>query len=237
MFKQIDRLQHDRPERAAFQAYARAKLRPVLDRIGWDAPRPEGDGIGALRAQLVRTLGRFGDEEVLTEARHRFAALQQRPQSLRPSLRDADHPARRHRGRPQHLRHAAGPCPQILGPRARALLCGGRERARSGAGAGDAQSAACERTAVERDRQHAQRDGLGRRPRRAGLGIRAQELQDAGRPAGLVVPQLLRSEPDEELQRPVAVPTNWRASRRCTQAPVPARPPRRRKATSGSTPT
>ena len=89
VLKQIDRLQLNRPGRAAFQAHARAKLRPVLDRIGWDAPRPEGDGTGALRAELIRTLGRLGDEEVLTEARHRFAAFQQRPQSLRPNLRDA----------------------------------------------------------------------------------------------------------------------------------------------------
>ena len=60
VLKQIDRLQLNRPERAAFQAHARAKLRPVLDRITWDAPRPEGDGTGALRAELVRTLGRLG---------------------------------------------------------------------------------------------------------------------------------------------------------------------------------
>jgi aminopeptidase N len=89
VLKQIDRLQHNRSERATFQTHARAKLRPVLDRIGWGAPRPEGDGTGALRAQLVRALGQFGDEEILTEAKHRFAAFQQRPESLRPSLRDA----------------------------------------------------------------------------------------------------------------------------------------------------
>ena len=60
VLKQIDRLQLNRPERAAFQAHARAKLRPVLDRIGWDAPRPEGDGTGALRARTgshARTAG------------------------------------------------------------------------------------------------------------------------------------------------------------------------------------
>ena len=89
VFKQIDRFQYDRPERAAFRDFARAKLRPVLDRIGWDSPRPEGNGVGALRNELIRTLGRFGDEEVLTEAVHRFSVLQQRPQSVRPGLRDA----------------------------------------------------------------------------------------------------------------------------------------------------
>lgn len=89
VFKQIDRLEYGRPERAAFQAYARTKLRPVLDRIGWDTPRPEGNGVGTLRNELVRTLGRFGDEEVLAESRHRFSVLQQQPQSLRPGMRDA----------------------------------------------------------------------------------------------------------------------------------------------------
>ena len=89
VFKQIDRLEYGRPERTAFQNYARARLRPVLDRIGWDTPRPEGNGVGALRNELVRTLGRFSDEEVLSEAVHRFSVLQQQPQSLRPGLREA----------------------------------------------------------------------------------------------------------------------------------------------------
>jgi aminopeptidase N len=90
VIKQIDRLQYNRPGRAAFQAHARAKLRPVLDRIGWGRSNPQGDGIGALRAELIRTLGRLGDEEVLAEARHRFAAFQEKPeQRPRPNLRDA----------------------------------------------------------------------------------------------------------------------------------------------------
>ena len=89
VFKEIDRLQYGRPERAAFQAYARLKLRAVLDRITWDAPRPDGDGTIALRAQLVQTLGEFGDGEVLSEARHRFEVFLQKPASLRPGLREA----------------------------------------------------------------------------------------------------------------------------------------------------
>ncbi len=89
VFKEIDRLQYGRPERAAFQAYARLKLRAVLDRVTWDAPRPDGDGTIALRAQLVQTLGEFGDGEVLTEARHRFEVFVQKPASLRPGLREA----------------------------------------------------------------------------------------------------------------------------------------------------
>ena len=202
VIKQIDRLQYDRPGRAAFQAHARAKLRPVLDRIGWDPSVPQGDGTGALRAELIRTLGRLGDEEVLAEAKRRFAAFRQSPeQRPRPNLRDAIVRLAGISADRSYLRHAARPCPQVLRTRARAILCGGRERARSGAGAGYAQPAAHARSAFERDREHAQCDGVGWRPRRTRLGVRAQEFQVAGRSAGLVVPQLFRSQPDEEFQR------------------------------------
>ncbi len=87
--KRLDHLQHGRPERRAFQAYARAKLRPVLDRLTWDEARPDADGAGPLRARLIRTLGEFGDEEVLAEAKRRFAAFLRDPAALRPGLRDA----------------------------------------------------------------------------------------------------------------------------------------------------
>ena len=87
--KRLDHLQRNRPERPAFQAYARAKLRPVLDRLGWDEPRPDADGAGPLRARLIRILGELGDEEVLAEARRRFAAFLRDPAALRPGLRDA----------------------------------------------------------------------------------------------------------------------------------------------------
>jgi aminopeptidase N len=88
-FKEIDRLQRDRPERAAFQAYARAKLRPVLDRMTWDRPTNDGNGSGRLRPAVIRYLGELGDEDVLAEAKRRFAAFQQDPASLRQGLREA----------------------------------------------------------------------------------------------------------------------------------------------------
>ena len=87
--KRLDHLQRNRPERPAFQAYARAKLRPVLDRLTWDEPRPDADGAGPLRARLIRILGELGDEDVLAEARRRFAAFLRDPAALRPGLRDA----------------------------------------------------------------------------------------------------------------------------------------------------
>jgi aminopeptidase N len=81
-------LARGRPERPALQAYARAKLRPLFDRLGWDAAgRETGDG-PLLRPRLIRLLGELGDEEILAEARRRYAAFLENPQSLRPELRE-----------------------------------------------------------------------------------------------------------------------------------------------------
>jgi aminopeptidase N len=85
---QIDRLQQGRAERAAFRSYARARLRPVFDRLAWDGPNNDGDGGGMLRPALIRFLGELGDEDVIAEAKRRFAAFLQDHRSLRPGLRD-----------------------------------------------------------------------------------------------------------------------------------------------------
>jgi aminopeptidase N len=88
-FGRLDHLARNRPERSALQAYARAKLRPIFDRLGWDAAGPEGDDSALLRARLIRMLGELGDEQILAEARRRFAAFLQDPAALPPALRDS----------------------------------------------------------------------------------------------------------------------------------------------------
>ena len=70
------------------QAYARAKLRPLFDRLGWDATSGEDDDRALLRARLIRVLGEFGDAQILAEAKRRFASFLQDPATLRPELRD-----------------------------------------------------------------------------------------------------------------------------------------------------
>ncbi len=87
-FSRLDHLARGRPERPALQAYARAKLRPVFDRLGWDASSHEGDDSTLLRTRLIRTLGELGDEPILAEAKRRFAAFLAHPQSLAPALRE-----------------------------------------------------------------------------------------------------------------------------------------------------
>ncbi len=84
----LDRLARDRAERPALRSYARARLRPLFDRLGWDGSGSGDDENTLLRASLISALGEFGDEDILAEARRRFAAFLQNPQSLPNALRD-----------------------------------------------------------------------------------------------------------------------------------------------------
>ena len=69
----LNRLSRDRAERPALQSYVRARLRPVFDKLGWDGSGSGDDDLTLLRGSLIRTLGEFGDQEILAEARRRFA--------------------------------------------------------------------------------------------------------------------------------------------------------------------
>ena len=89
VFSTLNRLSRDRVERAMVQRYARAKLRPVFDRLGWDGSGSGDDDDTLLRSSLIRTLGDFGDEDVIAEAKRRFAAFLADPQSLPGALRDS----------------------------------------------------------------------------------------------------------------------------------------------------
>jgi aminopeptidase N len=83
----IDHLQWDRPARPAFQAYAKARLRPIFDRLGWNAVAGEPADRGLLRERLVRALGDLGDQDIIGEAKRRFAAFLADPDSLPLALR------------------------------------------------------------------------------------------------------------------------------------------------------
>lgn len=89
VFGTLNRLARDRAERPAVQRYARAKLRPVFDRLGWEGSGSGDDDDTLLRASLISSLGDFGDEEVIAEAKRRFAGFLLDPKSLAPALRDA----------------------------------------------------------------------------------------------------------------------------------------------------
>jgi len=85
-FVQLDRLSRDSAGRPALEAYMRARLRPVFDRLGWDGSGSGDDDDTLLRASLIRALGEFGDQDVLAEAKRRFAAFLKDPKSLSPAL-------------------------------------------------------------------------------------------------------------------------------------------------------
>jgi aminopeptidase N len=87
-FSRIDHLERGRPGRAAFQTYARARLRPVFARVGWEPMVGETQDRMTLRARLIRALGEFGDEAVLTEAKRRFGAFLKDPATLSADLRE-----------------------------------------------------------------------------------------------------------------------------------------------------
>jgi aminopeptidase N len=88
-FSRIDHLERGRPARAAFQSYARTKLRPLFARVGWEPAAGETPDQATLRARLIRALGDFGDDAVLTEAKRRFAGFLKDPASLAADLREA----------------------------------------------------------------------------------------------------------------------------------------------------
>ncbi|HEX4080408.1 MAG TPA: M1 family metallopeptidase [Rhizomicrobium sp.] len=70
----VDRHYLDTPTRAAFQAFARSLLAPVLAHIGSEARPGEAPDISLLRSALTKTLGYLGDEAVIATARRMMAS-------------------------------------------------------------------------------------------------------------------------------------------------------------------
>ncbi|WP_407176706.1 M1 family metallopeptidase [Bradyrhizobium sp. STM 3562] len=84
----LNRLARDRAERPALQAFARTILRPVFDRLGWEGSGSADDDDTLLRASLIKTLGEFGDADIIAEAKRRFERFLQDPASLPVALRE-----------------------------------------------------------------------------------------------------------------------------------------------------
>ena len=87
-FIQLDRLSRDRAERPALEAYMRARLKPVFDRLGWDGGGSADDDDTLLRPAVINTLGEFGDADIAAEARRRFAGFLKNPASLPAALQE-----------------------------------------------------------------------------------------------------------------------------------------------------
>ena len=72
---------------AAWRAWASARLRPVLARLGWQAKDGEGDAVAVLRAELIEALADLGDPATIDEARRRYAARGSAPEGYPVALR------------------------------------------------------------------------------------------------------------------------------------------------------
>jgi aminopeptidase N len=86
--KRVHKLERGRPGRTAFQAYARALLRPIFERVGWHGADGEPAERARIRTQLLGALGDLGDDVVIAEAKRRFDAFLQEPASLPWALRE-----------------------------------------------------------------------------------------------------------------------------------------------------
>lgn len=69
----LDWLYGDRPNQAVFRAFARSRLAPIAQRLGWDPKGGEADNVAGARRAVLVALGQFGDPAVVAEARRRFA--------------------------------------------------------------------------------------------------------------------------------------------------------------------
>jgi len=83
----LNELYEDQPNKAAYQAFARARLAPVAARIGWDAKPGEPSNDALLRKTVLVTLGYLGDPQVVAEAKRRFTAWLAAPDSLTGTTR------------------------------------------------------------------------------------------------------------------------------------------------------
>jgi aminopeptidase N len=65
----------DAARQKRFDAFAIARLAPLMAQVGWNARPGEASSVANLREQLVNVLSDLGDVTVIAEARRRYAAL------------------------------------------------------------------------------------------------------------------------------------------------------------------
>ncbi len=72
-----------------FQSFAGGLFNRIVGKVGWDAKPGEGHLDALLRSTVLGQSGAYGARPVLDEAKKRFAAYLERPDSLNPDLRGA----------------------------------------------------------------------------------------------------------------------------------------------------
>jgi aminopeptidase N len=85
----MDTFFNRRPNQEAFRAYARGVLKPLFQRVGWDARPGESDNTTILRNDLVAALNDLNDPEVIAETRARFEKYLANPASVTADVRSS----------------------------------------------------------------------------------------------------------------------------------------------------
>jgi aminopeptidase N len=88
-FAAIDRLVKGSAQQADWRSYARDRLRPAFDRVGWLPAEGEIQAVSLLRESLIKTLGRVEDPAIIAGARERFARAPSDPAAMPASIHDA----------------------------------------------------------------------------------------------------------------------------------------------------
>ncbi len=88
-FAAIDRLVRGSTQQADWRSYARDRLRPAFDRVGWLPGEGEIQAISLLRESLIKTLGRLEDPGIIAGTRERFARALTDPAAMPASIHDA----------------------------------------------------------------------------------------------------------------------------------------------------
>jgi aminopeptidase N len=78
----LDGLYGGRTNQAAYRAFARSRLQPIAERLGWDAQSGEADNVANARRTVLIALGQLGDPATVAEARRRFDRWLADPESL-----------------------------------------------------------------------------------------------------------------------------------------------------------
>jgi aminopeptidase N len=77
----------DASRRQRLDAFAIARLAPVMAQTGWEARSGEPAAIANLRERLIVTLSELGDTNTIAEARRRYAAMDKDPSAVPGPLR------------------------------------------------------------------------------------------------------------------------------------------------------
>ena len=87
--RRLDDLHDGMQSQARYRAWARARLAPIMTRLGWTPRAGEAANLSILRASVISALGEFDDAPTVAQAQKRFTAYVASPSSLDKSIRHA----------------------------------------------------------------------------------------------------------------------------------------------------